>query len=75
MPIVHQSQGHKSNANAAYVNKFVEWIESLELNTYKLHVKPQLRKEIMNDPQARSKCAARDLEIANEDEEVSAERV
>ena len=74
-PIVHKTRNHKSNANADYVNEFVEWIESLELNTNKLHVKPQLWKEIMNDPEARSKCAARDLEIANEDEEVSAETV
>jgi hypothetical protein len=74
-PIVHQTQGHKSNANADYVGKFDDWVESLGLTKNKLHGKPQLRKEIMNDQEARSKCAARDIKIAIEDEEASAETV
>ena len=73
-PIIHQPQGHKSNANTAYAGKFVDWIEGLGLIVNKLYGKPQLWKEIMNDPQIRTKCAARGLEIANEDEEGPAER-
>jgi hypothetical protein len=30
-PICHQTQGHRSEANAPYVQQFVEWIEGLDL--------------------------------------------
>jgi hypothetical protein len=75
MPIVHQSQGHKSNKNAEYADKFVDWIKKGGYVINTLYGEPQLKNEIMNDPEARVKCADRDLEIANDDEEVSAEKV
>lgn len=69
-PIVHKTPGHKSNANADYVNEFIEWIKNIGLTPNTPRRKPQLIDEIMNDPQARLRCASRDLEISNEDEEV-----
>jgi hypothetical protein len=31
LPICHQTQGHKSKANAPYVDKFVAWLRGLNL--------------------------------------------
>jgi len=33
LPICHQTQGHRSNLNAPYVDKFVAWLRNLGLTT------------------------------------------
>jgi len=54
-PIIHQTQGHKSNSNDPYKDKFVEWIEGLtNYQVNKLYGKPQLN--IFNDPSSQAKC-------------------
>lgn len=66
--IIHQTQGHKSRANAEYAERFVAWIESLGLPLNHLRGEPQLRRQIMEDPTCRAACSARDLEDDKEDE-------
>ena len=48
--IIHQTQGHKSTANAAYFDPFVQWIESLGYEKNQLHGDPQLKKNVMEHP-------------------------
>ena len=66
-PIVQQTQGNKSVANAPYVNAFVEWIEALRLQPNRLYGEPQLKYAIMARS-ARSVCSRRDLEEDNDEE-------
>jgi hypothetical protein len=43
LQIVHQTQGHKSNANNQYKHKFVKWIKSLDrYKPNELYGEPQL---------------------------------
>jgi hypothetical protein len=37
LPILHQTQGHKSSANDKYINEFVNWIKSLNLSPGQLY--------------------------------------
>ena len=66
--IVHQTQGHKSRANADYVDAFVEWIEGLGLKPNRLYGTPQHKRLIMTDPDARGACSVKNLEEDGEDE-------
>ena len=67
-PIIHTTQGHKSNANQPYLSEFIRWIESYEPN--RLYGEPQLKLEFNpdKDKDVRSKCASRDLEDDEGDE-------
>jgi hypothetical protein len=68
-PIIHSTQGHKSRSNQPYFEKFVEWINQFELN--KLLGEPQLILSLSDGDDVCAKCAARDLEDADEDEKCS----
>jgi len=67
-PIVHQTQGHKSRANAEYADAFVAWLEGLGLKPGNLYGVPQHRHLIMTDPEAAEGCRAKDLEEDRDDE-------
>ena len=67
-PILHQTQGHKSRANAPYVNAFVNWIESLGLKPNKLHGEPLRKREIMANSESGAECSTRDLDEDRDDE-------
>jgi len=67
-PIVHQTQGHKSRANAQFAAKFIEWVEGLGLEPNRLYGEPQLKQEIMADAVGVAGCSARDLEEDQQDE-------
>ena len=41
LPICHQTQGHKSKANAPYVDRFVTWLRSLNLAPGQLYGRPE----------------------------------
>ncbi|HEX8682569.1 MAG TPA: hypothetical protein VF707_09670, partial [Ardenticatenaceae bacterium] len=43
LPVVKQGQGHRSGANAVYVQGFVEWINGLGYEPNILHGQPQLQ--------------------------------
>jgi hypothetical protein len=53
-PIIHQTQGHKSSANADYVVPFIEWVESLGYEKNVMRGEPQLRSAVMTHP---AKCS------------------
>lgn len=55
LPIVHQTQGHKSTANAPYKRRFVTWLESKNYRPNKLYGNPQLK--IFKDTSGQFKCA------------------
>jgi putative DNA base modification enzyme with NMAD domain len=67
-PIVHQTQGHKSRANARYAAEFIDWVEGLGLEPNGLYGEPQLRREIMADADGGAQCSARDLEEDEDDQ-------
>ncbi|BAZ33486.1 hypothetical protein NIES4074_60000 (plasmid) [Cylindrospermum sp. NIES-4074] len=48
-PIIHTNQGHKSTANQAYVNEFINWIDNLGYVPKQLHGEPQLKKEFTSN--------------------------
>ncbi len=56
LPIIHATQGHKSEANQPYVEYFVEWIDRLGLQPNKPYGDPQLKSEFVFDSDIRSKC-------------------
>lgn len=60
-PIIHATQGHKSDANQPYAQAFIDWIESLGLRKNKLYGEPQLKDEYSRDSDVQSKCSARSL--------------
>ena len=49
-PIIHATQGHKSNLNEPYIQIFVDWIENLGYSTNKLYGKPQFKDKLSRDP-------------------------
>jgi len=69
MPIVHRTQGHKSHANDDYVDKFVDWIETLGYSVNDLQGEPQLKSYIVNsDPaECRTHCSNNDMIENTED--------
>jgi hypothetical protein len=69
-PIIHSTQGHKSDANQPYIERFIDWIENLGYEPNELYGEPQLKSEFDLENDDCAKCARRDLEIAEEDEEI-----
>lgn len=67
-PIMHETQGHKSRANDPYRHDFVSWINSWDYKPNSLYGSPQLKLEMVSDPDVRSKCAQRDVEEHDLDE-------
>jgi hypothetical protein len=61
-PIIHRTQGHKSNSNFPYVKKFITWIENLGYGKNKLFGDPQLKKEFSKFSDLQFKCSKTDLE-------------
>ena len=61
-PIIHRTQGHKSNLNQPYVQSFVNWIESLGYRKNELYGKPQFSDELSGDSERKSKCSPRKLQ-------------
>lgn len=64
--IVKQGQGHKSQANAAYVKPFLKWIATVGMSPNTIHDQPQL--DVFADDQARSTCAGERREEARREE-------
>jgi hypothetical protein len=58
--IVHQTQGHKSAANARYADPFVRWLNGLGLPRNRLMGRPQMQRRMASDARAAATCAARD---------------
>jgi hypothetical protein len=61
-PIMHPTQGHKSDANQEYVENFVSWIESLDVVPNKAIGDPQLKKQYSLEKELQAICSMRDLE-------------
>lgn len=61
-PIIHATQGHKSNSNEPYVEEFVTWIEGLRNKINSVVGKPQLMDEYSRDTDVQAKCSVRSLE-------------
>lgn len=59
-PIIHRTQGHKSDANFPYIEIFIKWIENSDYEKNKLIGKPQLKKERFSE--LKLKCSKTDLE-------------
>ncbi len=70
LPIVHQTQGHKSHANERYVDQFVRWLEGTGHRRNAVLGEPQLKAQIMSfsDNKCRSVCSKRDQEEDEQDE-------
>jgi hypothetical protein len=67
-PIVHQTQGHKSRANAEHAAEFIDWVVGLGIEPNGLYGEPQLRREIIAGPEGGARCSARDLEEDEDDQ-------
>ena len=61
-PIIHATQGHKSNSNDQYVDAFISWIEHKGFKKNTLIGKPQLFDEYSRDTDIQAKCSVRSLE-------------
>ena len=61
-PIIHETQGHKSDQNEPYAQNFVDWIENLGYRKNKLHGEPQLKDELSRVSDLQRTCSTRDLE-------------
>jgi hypothetical protein len=61
-PIMHTTQGHKSDANQPYVDLFVNWIEGLDHRPNKILGEPQRKAELMREKEIQAICSTRDLE-------------
>lgn len=61
-PIMHTSQGYKSDANQPYMELFVNWIEGLDIVPNKALGEPQLKKQYSHEKELQSLCSMRDLE-------------
>jgi hypothetical protein len=61
-PIIHDTQGHKSEANQPYLALFVEWIENLGMRPNHLYGEPQMKKEFARDMDVQAKCSLSCLE-------------
>ena len=66
-PVIHATQGHKSDANQPYVAPFIEWIDSLGFRSNKLYGEPQLKPEYSRASDVQSKCSIRSLEAADDE--------
>lgn len=65
-PIIHATQGHKSNLNDAYVEPFSQWLEGLGYKKNSLLGEPQLMEEYSRDTDIQAKCSVRSLEEKDE---------
>jgi hypothetical protein len=61
LPIIHRTQGHKSNLNQPYVKSFVDWIENLGYKKNQLYGKPQFSDDLSGESDTRGKCSPRKL--------------
>jgi hypothetical protein len=61
-PIMHPTQGHKSDPNQPYLELFVDWIEGLDIIPNKPLGEPQLKKQYLKEKELQSLCSMRDLE-------------
>lgn len=61
-PIMHATQGHKSDSNEPYVETFVKWIEGLDYPPNKIIGEPQLKEEYSHEKELQARCSAQDLE-------------
>jgi hypothetical protein len=61
-PIMHATQGHKSDTNQEYVENFVNWIESLDIIPNKVIGEPQLKKQYSLEKELQAICSMRDAE-------------
>ena len=64
LPICHQNQGHKSNANRPYFDQFIEWIRNLVPSTGQIYGWPDYIIDWGN--LAGGGCATRQYEDAND---------
>ena len=62
LPIMHTTQGHKSDANQEYIEPFVNWIESLDVPLNKVIGEPQLKKQYSREKELQLICSKNDLE-------------
>jgi len=67
-PIIQQTQGYKSSANAPHVEPFIDWIEGLGLKPNELYGDPQLKPRIVADIESQTACSERDLIEDDNDE-------
>jgi hypothetical protein len=62
--IIHQTQGHKVNINAPYVEPFIDWLLSSGHSHNTILGAPDLLKEVFDDlkvnAETRSRCSAQD---------------
>lgn len=61
-PIMHTTQGHKSDANQEYIEGFVNWIEGLDIVPNKAIGEPQLKKQYTREKELQAICSMRDAE-------------
>lgn len=61
-PIMHTTQGHKSDENQPYLEFFVNWIESLDIVPNKAIGDPQFKKQYSQEKELQAICSMRDLE-------------
>jgi len=57
LPIVHQTQSHKSIANQPYVEAFIEWILTQKKAKNKLYSEPEGRRHFTLDGDYTTQCA------------------
>jgi hypothetical protein len=60
-PIIHTTQGYKSEANEPFIDPFVTWMEALDFRPNKVLANPQLQEQYSRDPDLQATCSARDL--------------
>lgn len=70
LPIVHDTQGHKSHANTRYAADFVAWLETAGYRRNTLHGEPQLKEMILSTSgdELRSVCSRQHREQDEQDE-------
>ena len=67
-PIIHQAQGHKSWANAPYLDAFEHWIGTLNLQPNKTYGEPIGKPLMMRHAKVAAKCRADDCQADSEEE-------
>lgn len=67
--IIKNGQGHKSKSNDPYVDEFLKWLNSLNLQKNKLYGKPQIPLDLRKDMDKCGKCAETRKKIHELDEE------
>jgi hypothetical protein len=67
LPICHQTQGHKSKANAPYFERFVSWLRGLNLSPGQLYGWPDFVVDCADVP-ASGGCIVRKLDDERDEE-------